>query len=113
MDQKLRISVNQLGTCPPKNLNKILKNTFDLSCRRQPRYEPSLLQSKFDEMTVLNATRKPLDRDLLREAHARDSQRFVRQSGDQWHRVDEKLGGLGLQSKMSIRELRQQVSEYL
>lgn len=61
-------------------------------------------------MKVLNASRRPLDRDLLKEAHARDSQRFVRQSGDTWHRVDDKLGGLGLASKMSIRELRLQVS---
>lgn len=113
MDQKLRISVNQLSPCLPKNQNHIQKNTFDLSCLRQPRYQPSLFKSNFDDMTVLNATRKPLDRDLLREAHARDSQRFVRQSGDQWHRMDDKLGGLGLTSKISIRELRQQVSEYL
>ena len=109
MDQKLRISVNQLGSSPHKNSNTNPQNTFDLSCRRMPSYKPQLLKSNFEEMNLVNWSRKPLDRDLLKEAHARDSQRFVHQSGYQWHRTDDKLGGLGInnKSKMSIRELRQ------
>ena len=104
MDNKLRISVCQLNKMKASNghlLPKIepMHSTTD-NFTRKP------LNPMYASTDFLNIKRKPLDRNLLKEAASRDTQQFIRQTGECWHTMDRRLGGMSLKQNFSIKKMK-------